>query len=164
MKIPLKYGHSIFDLEVDSTMRVDIVASDRVCATCDEHTLIKDALKHPISCSPLADLVAPGQRVAIVTSDITRPCPSALLLPAVIDELNRGGVPDEDILVVFALGTHRPHTEDERKRLAGEAVYKRVRCVDFGPGRLRASRPDKPGNAGMGFSPANRDGRTRVPG
>ncbi len=112
---------------------VDIVASDRVCATCDEHTLIKDALKHPIGCSPLASLVAPGQRVAIVTSDITRPCPSALLLPAVIDELNRGGVRDEDIFVVFALGTHRPHTEAERKQLAGEAIYKRVRCVDSDP-------------------------------
>lgn len=133
MKIPLKYGHSIFELEVDSSAHLDIVASDRVCATCDERTLIKDALKHPIGSSPLANLVAPGQRVAIVTSDITRPCPSDLLLPAVIDDLNRGGVRDEDILVIFALGTHRPHTEAERTQLAGEAIYKRVRCVDSDP-------------------------------
>ncbi len=133
MKIPLKYGHSAIELEIQSFAHVDLVTARRVCSSCDEGTLIRNALQNPIGCSPLPNLVVPGHRVAIVTSDITRPCPSALLLPAVIDDLNRGGVRDEDILVVFALGTHRPHTEAERKQLAGEAVYKQVRCVDSDP-------------------------------
>ena len=95
--------------------------------------MIKGALENPIGSASLASLVAPGQRVAVVTSDITRPCPSPRLLPPVLDELNRGGVPDEDILVVFALGTHRPHTEAEKVELAGEHVYRRVRCIDSDP-------------------------------
>jgi nickel-dependent lactate racemase len=55
------------------------------------------------------------------------------MLPSVLDELNRGGVRDEAILVVFALGTHRQHTEAEKIALAGEQVYRRVRCIDSDP-------------------------------
>jgi nickel-dependent lactate racemase len=56
--------------------------------------------------------------------------PSKLVLPVVIDELNRGGIEDGDITVVFALGNHRAHTEDEKKYIAGEDIFSRVRCID----------------------------------
>jgi lactate racemase len=133
LHIPLKYGHSSLPLELDSSIHVDVITSGRACPPCDETALIKGALENPINSAPLSKLVAPGQRVAVVTSDITRPCPSARMLPHVLDELNRGGVRDEAILVVFALGTHRPHTEAEKIELAGEEVYRRVRCIDSDP-------------------------------
>jgi len=94
---------------------------------------VRRALAHPIGTPSLRDLVKPYQTVAIVTSDITRPCPSARILPAVLDELSRAGVPDSQITVVFALGSHRPQTEAEQRRLVGDAVYDRVRCVDSTP-------------------------------
>ena len=40
-----------------------------------------------------------------------------------------GGVPDGDITIVIALGSHRNSTEEERKHLLGPA-YGRVRCID----------------------------------
>lgn len=88
------------------------------------------ALKEPIHSKRLKDLVHTGQKVAIVTSDITRPMPSYTVLPPVLQELNDGGIPDEDITIVFALGSHRAHTEEEKKKLVGEGVYNRVRCID----------------------------------
>ncbi|ATW27256.1 nickel-dependent lactate racemase [Candidatus Formimonas warabiya] len=87
------------------------------------------ALENPIGTARLKDIVGQGDRVAVMISDITRPCPSALLLPYVLDELNQGGVPDQDIVVVSALGSHRPHRVDEMKRLVGQ-VYDRVTCID----------------------------------
>lgn len=88
------------------------------------------ALKEPIHSKRLKDLVHTGQKVVIVTSDITRPMPSYTVLPPVLQELNDGGIPDEDITIVFALGSHRAHTEEEKKKLVGEGVYSRVRCID----------------------------------
>lgn len=88
------------------------------------------ALLHPIHSERLKDLVHSGQKVAIITSDITRPMPSYTVLPPVLQELNDGGIPDEDIIIVFALGSHRAHTEDEKKKLVGEEVYNRIRCLD----------------------------------
>ncbi|MBR0130699.1 MAG: nickel-dependent lactate racemase [Firmicutes bacterium] len=69
-------------------------------------------------------------KIAIITSDISRPLPSYEVLPAVIDELRAAGADDSQITVVFALGSHRHHTGEEKRRLAGAAVYDAVRCED----------------------------------
>jgi nickel-dependent lactate racemase len=39
----------------------------------------------------------------------------------------------QDVTVVFALGSHRRHLENERVRLVGEPVFTRVKCVDSDP-------------------------------
>jgi len=78
----------------------------------------------------LEALVRPGQKVVIVTSDISRPMPSYKVLPSVLKRLNKAGVPMEDVTVVLALGSHREHTAEEQKKLVGEEVYRAVRCED----------------------------------
>src|SRR5512146_3035824 len=113
MQILLKYGHSFLSLEsVLPAHGVRVLSPGRACPSCDEISLIGSALENPIASPRLAELVSPGQRVVVGTSDVTRPCPSALLLPFMLDELNRGGVCDEDITVVFGRGSHRPHTQE----------------------------------------------------
>lgn len=103
-----------------------------------EHALtgeaeVERALADPIGAPRLRDVVHPGETVAVVTSDITRPCPSWQILPAVLDELYAAGVDRRDITVVFGLGSHRPHTEAERFHLAGERAFAEVRCADSDP-------------------------------
>jgi len=93
------------------------------------------ALKNPIGAGKLSTIVKPGEKVAIITSDITRPMPGKTVLPPLLDELSAAGVRDEDITVVFALGSHRKHTDDEKKYLVGEYVFNRIRCVDSDPAR-----------------------------
>lgn len=88
------------------------------------------ALRRPVGAPALGKIVRPGEKVCIITSDMTRPCPSQIILPPLIDELVSAGVPLADITVVFALGSHRRHTDAEQKKLVGEAVYNRVRVVD----------------------------------
>ena len=91
------------------------------------------ALAHPIVAEPLRKLAKPGQKIAIIASDVSRPVPSYELLPAILEELTAAGCRDEDITVVFALGSHRHHTPQEQERLAGSGVFHRVRCVDSDP-------------------------------
>ncbi len=91
------------------------------------------ALENPIGAPRLRTLVKPGQRVAIVTSDISRPLPSYDVLPAVLEELRLGGVAMENVTVVFALGSHRRHTQEEMIALVGAETFKKVRCVDSDP-------------------------------
>ena len=98
----------------------------------DEVEEIRRALREPIGKPTLPELLMPGESVCIITSDITRPCPSARILPPLIEELEAAGIRPEDITVVFALGSHRRHTEEER-RLVGPDVYARVHTVDSDP-------------------------------
>ncbi|MBN1889536.1 MAG: nickel-dependent lactate racemase [Thermoflexales bacterium] len=134
MRISLKYGRTTHSVDLDSqAAHVAVLTSGRARPECDETTLVQNALAQPIGSPRLAELVSRGQRVAIVTSDVTRPCPSGLLLPHLLNELNRGGVRDENITVVFGLGTHRPHSKAEQLQLVSERVFRRVRCVDSNP-------------------------------
>ena len=99
----------------------------------DEDDLIRQALAQPIGTDRIGDICRPGEKICIITSDITRPCPSYKILPPLLDELEDAGVYPEDITVVFALGSHRRHTEEEKKKLVGEDVYARVHTVDSDP-------------------------------
>lgn len=88
------------------------------------------AINSPIGSMKLSETVKPGENVVIVTSDITRPMPSKIVVPIVIDELLKAGLSYDNITVVFALGSHRKHTEEEMKYLVGEEVYSKVKCID----------------------------------
>ena len=94
---------------------------------------VERALKEPIGSPLLRDIVRPGEKIAIVTSDITRPMPTSKVMPALLDELYAGGVRREDVTLVFALGSHRTQTDDEKRRLAGERAWNEIRCVDSDP-------------------------------
>lgn len=91
---------------------------------------IRRALANPIGTPRLREIVRPGEKIVIVTSDITRPMPTWIVMPVLLEELYAAGVEPKDITLVFALGSHRHHTEEERKRLAGEQVYREITCMD----------------------------------
>lgn len=91
---------------------------------------IRRALANPIGTPRLREIVRPGEKIVIVTSDITRPMPTWIVMPVLLEELHATGVESKDITLVFALGSHRHHTEEEKKRLAGEQVHREITCVD----------------------------------
>ena len=40
------------------------------------------------------------------------------------------GIPDSDIFIVFALGIHRLQTDDERRTIVGDEIFRRIRMFD----------------------------------
>jgi len=66
----------------------------------DLRSSISEAISNPIGCRPLHELVRPGMKVVIVADDITRATPRDKIIPILLDELNRAGVPDKDVTVV----------------------------------------------------------------
>ena len=135
MEITLKYGHGRRTLWLpDGSGAVTVLEPGRTAAH-PEAALLEAALANPIGSPRLRALVSPGRRVAVVTSDVTRPCPSARLLPLILDELAAGGVRLSDVTVVFGLGTHRPHSQAEQQALAGPTFH-RVRCLDSDPANV----------------------------
>jgi nickel-dependent lactate racemase len=134
-----KYGYGKgfkeFDIR-DENIMVEL-ASNEVKVELTGIDEVRRALLNPIGTSRLSSIVKPGEKIAIITSDITRPMPSKVVLTPVVDELLEAGVKYEDITVVFALGSHRKHTEDEKKYLVGEDLYGKIRCVDSDVNRCK---------------------------
>ncbi len=129
MKLELGFGQGTQPLEIPDRNVMGVLEPNPVPAGLTGTAEVARALAEPIGAPPLRQVVRPGETVAIVTSDITRPCPTAKILPPVLAELAAGGIRREDITLVFALGSHRPHTEEEMRRLAGPD-YDTLRCVD----------------------------------
>ncbi|MDD4753705.1 MAG: nickel-dependent lactate racemase [Desulfitobacteriaceae bacterium] len=127
--LTLGYGRGDQQVTIPKNNLLGCLRPKKMEKNIDEEKEIIYALNHPVGLPKLRDIVKPGERVAVIISDITRPCPSAKMLPHVLDELNRGGVSDKDVVVVSALGSHRPHKEEELKKLIGP-VYERVACID----------------------------------
>jgi len=90
---------------------------------------IKRALREPIGSETLTDIVKPENKVAIVVDDATRPAPSYLMVPSILEELNIAGVKDEAITVIFGCGTHKAVTDEEAEKLLGETVFNRVKVI-----------------------------------
>lgn len=98
------------------------------------------ALMHPIAAPLLGDSVREAMervghdlKIVIIVSDISRPVPSYDIVPSILRELFAVGCKAEDITVVFALGSHRGHSEEEQRRLVGDYTFDTVACVDSDP-------------------------------
>ena len=98
-----------------------------------EAEIIKLALDSPIDSLRIEDIVKPGERIVIITSDKSRPMPTDRVLPHLLDRLHQAGVSRNDITLVFALGSHPPQTEEERRALAGERAWEEIACIDSDP-------------------------------
>jgi nickel-dependent lactate racemase len=56
--------------------------------------------------------------------------PNRTVLPPLLAELERAGVPDDRIVLLCATGTHRQATAEEMEELLGPAVVQRYRIID----------------------------------
>ena len=124
-KIPYGKEEMVVDLPEEKVI-YDIHGND---ATIKEDMAAEAlrAIRNPIGTKPLAEIVAKGDKVAIVCSDLTRMVRTKDFLPTVLDELNAAGVPDSDICVVVGTGTHRKHTPAEDVEVYGQTVVDRVK-------------------------------------
>ena len=127
------YGRETRSFEIDSEFDVLSLTAAEIDLDVDESEAVREAIKNPIGSPVLNQLVRPGEKVCIITSDITRPCPSSVVLPPLIDELTQAGIHLDDITIVFALGSHRRHTQDEQRQLVGHDLYAKVHTVDSDP-------------------------------
>ena len=130
MHYELGYGKGTQTVEIKETCLLDVLLPNPVLKELTGEEEVRRALAAPIGTASLREIVKPGEKIAIITSDITRPVPTWKIIPALLDELYTAGCRPEDLLLVFALGSHRKHTEEEQRRLAGERAWAEIRCID----------------------------------
>jgi nickel-dependent lactate racemase len=127
MKIKLAYGKTGLEISLPDDVSVTVVEPEYVDGLLDQAGALRDALRHPIGSLPLKALVKPSDKAGIAFSDITRPTPNHLILPALLGELDY--VPDEQIVLFNSTGTHRPNTETELRGMLGDEIVDRYRIV-----------------------------------
>lgn len=129
MKLELRKGTETLSLDGDDRNVLAVLKPSSLPEDTDENAIVTKALHNPYGTGQLKEIVKPGESVAIITSDNTRPVPTARILPAVLKELKEAGVHAQNITLYFARGSHRNMSEEEHRALAGEA-YDEIHCVD----------------------------------
>jgi nickel-dependent lactate racemase len=124
MHIELPYGKGALGLDVPDKNLIDVVGPKEFIQPGQPEVMIKEALRDPLGTDKLSKLVGPGDTVAIVIDDYTRPCPTKTLLPLVLDEIKNAGVNDLDVVIIVATGTHTPPSDDIIKELVGDKIFR----------------------------------------
>ncbi len=131
MNIQLRYDKRELEVSVAEKNLSSILMPKEYKKILSEESIIKTAIHNPIESDHLENIVKKGETIAIVTSDISRPMPSYKVLPYLVSTLEKSGVQHKDIMVVLALGSHRNHSEDEKKKLVGAQIYdSEVQIID----------------------------------
>ena len=129
MKLELKKGTETLSVEVKDQNVIAILKTSSVPENTDETEIVSEAIHHPVGTPLLKEMLKPGDTVAIITSDNTRPVPTARILPVVLSELEEAGIRKEDITLYFARGSHRHMSEEEQRAVTGKA-YDEIHCTD----------------------------------
>ena len=127
MRVNLAYGKTGLSLEVPDD-RTTVIDPTYLPTLPDERGALLNAIRNPLGTRPLRQLVGREQTVAISVCDITRPMPTSTVLPVLLGELPH--VPDEQIVILIATGTHRANTPEELDEMLGPGVTDRYRVVN----------------------------------
>ncbi|MBR4359409.1 MAG: nickel-dependent lactate racemase [Clostridia bacterium] len=128
-EIILPYGRGSQALHVAGARLLSVLtpqALDTMGKSQEE--IVEEALRQPIGSEPLGDMCRGKKRILLITSDHTRPLPSAITLPILLREIRRGS-PEAEIIILVATGLHRPTTEQELRQKFGDPIVDRERIV-----------------------------------
>lgn len=139
-EIGIPYGQKTLYIRLPRKNLADVLVPRPVAPVADEAAEVERALRKPIGAPTLTEIVRPSDKVALICEDITRPTPLATILPPVLEQLHRIGVPKRNIRIIMALGSHRPMTSEEIRSKVGEFIYEQyeIKNSEFrDPRRLR---------------------------
>lgn len=97
-------------------------------APADQAALIAKSLDEPIGSPKLEELAAGKKNVVIICSDHTRPIPSKLITPMLLERI-RSVSPHARIRLLMATGSHRGTTREELVSKFGEDIVEHEEIV-----------------------------------
>ena len=126
-----RYGDGTVTIPLEEN-NVTVLHGQETPPAKDIRQLVLDALAHPIDAPLLENWILPGERIALIISDMSRFwMRQDKVIPHVVDYLlNQCGVQADHLTIVVANGTHIGGDEKELRTLVTDAVYDRIRVVN----------------------------------
>lgn len=125
-KYKMAIGKKFMDISLPAAKIINEVEGNSYPALHCVKLATREAMRNPIDSKPLREIVQAGEKVFIIVSDITRAIYTKEFLPTIVDELNIIGIPDQDIKIMIAQGTHRPQTHEEDIAVCGADIVQRI--------------------------------------
>ena len=128
MKIPYGYEHLCFtpppDIKIDTYVPKERQKINKPITISDLKAILDK--ENPELVERVGRFDHPP-KVAITANDPTRPIPNHIILPALLDFLNKAGVKKEDITLYIATGTHKDLNPQELSQHLTHGIYDEYR-------------------------------------
>jgi len=122
MDVTLRYGRQGLPVRLPDRNVRHLLRFHSLPVVDDPCAAVGQALGRPLGCPHLRDLAAGRRDACVVTSDITRPVPQRVILPALLSEMQDAGLPPHRVTILIGTGLHRANTPDEVREMLGEEV------------------------------------------
>lgn len=124
------YGKGYLEFEVPSERLGEVVLSkaDDYNPELSELELCKKALSNPIGTERLKELAKGKNNILVIASDHTRPVPSKIMMPLMLEEIREGN-PNANITILISTGTHRATTDEELRNKFGDEIVDKEKIV-----------------------------------
>ncbi len=140
MRAHLAFGRSGLEVDLPDGPNYVFLEARSARPLPDAPLAIEAALDSPIGCPPLGTAARGKRSAAISVCDITRPAPNRVVLPLVLERLERAGIPRDRIIILIATGLHRPATEAEASEILGPRIASAYRWGNHNARDLAAHR------------------------
>ncbi|HPR40512.1 MAG TPA: lactate racemase domain-containing protein [Oscillospiraceae bacterium] len=123
-----KYGKTTVEAQLDETQVLAELHGHETPPLENIGAALLEAVGHPIESLPLQEYAKTGDKVVLIVSDMSRFwMRQDLVIPHLVRFLEEEcGIPDEDLTIVVANGTHASGDEKALRTLVTDAVYDRV--------------------------------------
>lgn len=127
-----RYGDGEVVIPLDEGQVLGELHGNHVPAAASIPDTLRAALENPIGLPPLRQWTKPGERVALVISDMSRFwMRQDKVIPPLVDYLrDECGIPEDHVTIIVANGTHDGGDKKELRTLVTDGVYDRVRVVN----------------------------------
>lgn len=129
----LKYGERDVEIPIQGAHSIQVLQENPMKEIEDLRAAFYKAVEQePIDSLPLSQLIGKDDLVTLVVSDITRAWmhQDQIVEPLVSFLHETCKVPYAHMVILIALGTHRPNTEEEMKQIVSPAVYENVQVIN----------------------------------
>lgn len=128
IKVPYSKQGMSLKIEDKNLEAVLVSKSHDFVITKTESEIVKDSLENPIGSPKLEELAKDKENVVIITSDHTRPVPSRVIMPQILEQIRKGN-PNAKIKILVATGFHRPSTKEELIFKLGEEIVENEEII-----------------------------------
>jgi len=122
----LKFGRTTLPLWVPENWRTTDVQARKEESFLTLEDLFFSSVENPVKERPLSQWIKDFEKILIIVPDVTRYAGVDLILPLLFNKYLKG----KDVQILFALGNHRKHKEDEKKEILGEEIYNKFPSYD----------------------------------
>jgi len=129
-KVKLPYGKKSITIDIPEDRLEGILVSkvNKYSIEESEEDIVKKAIINPIGVPRLKDLARDKKKIVVISSDHTRPVPSHITMPLILNEIRQGN-PKAEIAILIATGYHRSSTEAELRKKYGDKIVDKEKIV-----------------------------------